>query len=94
MKKKGISCGAGIVEPFGMGDGDSMLNRSQMRVFEVMDDYPGISAKGVARLLKIGFNRVSGRVTELSRMGMIEPINRVKAESGRNVALWKVKHYM
>ena len=74
-----------------LNDGHPRLTKAQRRVLRIIEEYPGISASGVARVLHIGFNRVSGRVTELNKLGLIETSRTAKSWSGRNVALWKKK---
>jgi hypothetical protein len=72
-----------------LNDGHPRITKSQVKTLRVIERYPGISAKGVARVLCIGFNRISGRVTELSKLGLIEPNGSARSWSGRKVVLWK-----
>jgi predicted transcriptional regulator len=61
----------------------SMSNRDAQRaaVLRLIIENNGLSMKEVAQLMGVEFNTVSGRGSELKKMGLVEPTGEVRSGS-------------
>lgn len=67
------------------------LGDKQQKVYDKIDEMQPCSNEQIAKALGWPINRVTGRVTELSKLGVIEVIEIGLGTTGRPVKLWGVK---
>ena len=67
------------------------LGAKQSTVLEKIEELQPCSNKQIARALGWEINRVTGRVNELAKMGLIKTEKIAKGETGRPEKLWQVK---
>lgn len=66
------------------------LGRKQRDVYDVIQSRQGASSQDIADCLHLPLHSISGRITELCRMGRIEDSGKryVNMKSGRNQIVW------
>ena len=67
------------------------LNNKQSEVFEKIEELQPCSNKDIARSLNWEINRVTGRVNELAKKGLIKSEKVAKNNIGRLEKLWEIK---
>lgn len=67
------------------------LNNKQSEVFEKIEELQPCSNKDIARALNWEINRVTGRVNELAKKGLIKSEKVAKNNIGRLEKLWEIK---
>lgn len=72
-------------------DGIVELANKQMEVFEKIVELQPCSNKMIADSLKWEINRVTGRVNELAKKGLIKSEKMARNGAGRLEKLWEVK---
>lgn len=67
------------------------LSNRQMKVYEKVSTFPGITSRECASKMKVGHNTISGRFTELEEMGVIKDIGwKYFKDSNRPHTKWKL----
>ena len=69
----------------------SNLGEKQSKVLEKIEELQPCSNKQIARALGWEINRVTGRVNELAKIGLIKTEKIAKGETGRPEKLWQIK---
>lgn len=69
----------------------SNLGEKQSKVLEKIEEMQPCSNKQIARALGWEINRVTGRVNELAKIGLIKTEKIAKGETGRPEKLWQIK---
>lgn len=67
------------------------LGDKQSKVLEKIEEIQPCSNKQIARSLGWEINRVTGRVNELAKMGLIKTERIAVGDTGRPEKLWQVK---
>ena len=67
------------------------LGSTQMEVLLKIEEIQPCSNKDIARALKWEINRVTGRVNELAKMGLIKSESLARNDIGRLEKLWEIK---
>lgn len=67
------------------------LGSKQMEVLLKIEEIQPCSNKDIARALKWEINRVTGRVNELAKMGLIKSESLARNDIGRLEKLWEIK---
>lgn len=67
------------------------LGEKQSKVLEKIEELQPCSNKQIARALGWEINRVTGRVNELAKIGLIKTEKIAKGETGRPEKLWQIK---
>lgn len=67
------------------------LGNKQSEVLSKIEELQPCSNKQIARALKWEINRVTGRVNELAKMGLIKSERMARNSIGRLEKLWEVK---
>ena len=67
------------------------LGNKQMEVFEKIVELQPCSNKTIAEALNWEINRVTGRVNELAKKGLIKSENVARNGNGRLEKLWEIK---
>lgn len=67
------------------------LNNKQSEVFGKIEELQPCSNKDIARALNWEINRVTGRVNELAKKGLIKSEKVAKNSIGRLEKLWEIK---
>ena len=62
---------------------NNKLGPAQQEVLQALKELGKATSKGIAKKLKKPLNSISGRITELIDMGLIEVIGRVKEDGAR-----------
>lgn len=67
------------------------LGNKQAEVLEKIEELQPCSNKDIARSLKWEINRVTGRVNELAKKGLIKSERVARNDAGRLEKLWEIK---
>lgn len=67
------------------------LGNKQLEVLEKIEEIGPCSNKQIAKSLKWEINRVTGRVNELHKKGLIKCVGTAVNELGRSEKVWEVK---
>lgn len=67
------------------------LGNKQMEVLEKIEEIQPCSNKDIAKALGWEINRVTGRVNELAKMGIIKSERVARNDIGRLEKLWEIK---
>jgi DNA-binding MarR family transcriptional regulator len=67
------------------------ITERQQQVLEAIEDLGTASNLDIAEHLRMTINRITGRVTELSKKEIIECIGTEMGRFGKQVQIWKIK---
>lgn len=67
------------------------LSNKQAEVLEKIEELQPCSNKEIAKALNWEINRVTGRVNELAKKGLIKPEKMARNNIGRLEKLWEIK---